>query len=179
VPSEQTKLTVGAPVEAFYQPLAAGETGAMLAVMVGAVTSTSMPEILCEFELPALSVTNPLTDWSAPSLSVTEDGQTTASPEVSSEHVKVTVGAPVEALYHPVAAGDAGAMLAVIVGSVVSTSIFEMPCELELPALSMTDPDTDWSAPSTRVTEDGHASARPEMPSKHVKLTVGAPVEVL
>jgi hypothetical protein len=57
--------------------------------------------------------------------------------------VKLTPGAPVEALYQPLDAGDAGEMLAVIVGSVVSTSIPQIPCEFELPALSVTDPETD------------------------------------
>jgi hypothetical protein len=56
------KLTVGAPVEALYHPLAAGDAGAMPAVMVGAVMSTSIPEILSESALPALSVTDPETD---------------------------------------------------------------------------------------------------------------------
>jgi len=51
---------------------------------------------------------------------VTEDGHAAARPEVPSEHVKLTVGAPVEALYQPLAAGDAGAMLAVIAGAIVS-----------------------------------------------------------
>jgi hypothetical protein len=73
---------------------------------------------------------------------VTEDGHASARPEVSSEQTKLTVGAPVEALYHPLAAGAAGAMLAAIVGSVVSTSTPETPCEFELPALSTTDPET-------------------------------------
>jgi hypothetical protein len=143
VPSEQVKLTVGAPVEALYQPLAAGDAGEMLAVMVGAMMSTSMPEMLCEFKLPALSVINPVTDWSAPSLSVTEDGHASARPEVASAQAKLTVGAPVEALYQPLDAGETGAMLAVIVGVVVSTSMPVIPCEFALPALSITEPETD------------------------------------
>ena len=115
------KYTVGAPVEALYQPLAAGEAGVMLAVMAGAVMSTSMSEMPAELELPALSAIVSLTDWFSPSPRVTEDGHAAARPEVPSEHVKLTVGAPVEALYQPLAAGDAGAMLAVIAGAIVST----------------------------------------------------------
>jgi hypothetical protein len=173
------KLTVGAPVAALYQPLDAGDSGAMLAAIVGAAVSTSMSEMPSELELPALSITNPDTAWSAPSPSVTDAGQASARPDVSSEQLKLTVGAPVEALYHPLTAGDDGAMLAAIVGSAVSTSIPEMPCAFELPALSITDPETAWSAPSPSVTEDGHAAARPERPSEQVKLTVGAPVAAL
>ena len=179
VPSEQVKLTVGAPVAALYQPVAAGDEGAMSAVIVGEVVSTSMSEMTVAFELPALSATEPGTDWSAPSPSVTEAGQEPARPEVPSEQVKLTVGAPVAALYQPLASGDAGAMLAVIVGATVSTSMSEMMAELELPALSVTEPGTDWPAPSPRVTEDGHGPARPEMLSEQVKLTVGAPVAAL
>jgi hypothetical protein len=62
---------------------------------------------------------------------------------VPSEQVKVTVGAPVAALYHPLASGEAGAMLAVIAGASVSTSMSEMAVELKLPALSVTEPGTD------------------------------------
>jgi len=179
VPSKQLKLTVGALVAALYQPLAAGEAGAMLAVIVGAVVSTSMSEIVAELLFPALSDTDPLTAWSAPSLSVTSEGHGWARPEVPSKQVKLTVGAPVAALYQPLAAGEGGAMLAVIVGGVVSTSMSEMPAEFELPALSVIEPETAWSAPSPSVTSDGQAAARPEVPSKQVKLTVGAPVAAL
>ena len=127
----------------------------MLAVIVGATVSTSMSEMAAELELPALSVTELETDWSAPSPRVTEDGHGSARPEVSSEQAKLTVGVPVAALYQPLTAGE-GTMLAVSVGGVVSTLMPEMASELELPALSVTDPETDWPAPSPNVTEDGH-----------------------
>jgi hypothetical protein len=179
VASEQAKLTVGAPVEALYQPLAAGDDGAMLAVIAGAVMSTSMSEMPAELQLPALSVTVSFTDWSAPSPRITEDGHAPARPEVPSEQSKLTVGAPDEALYQPLTAGEEGAMLAVIAGAIVSTSMFEIPSEFQFPALSVAEPETDWSAPSPRVTEDGHGAARPDVVSEQVKLTVGAPVEVL
>jgi hypothetical protein len=151
----------------------------MLAVIVGSVVSTSMPEMPSEFELPALSVTDPETDWSAPSPSVIEDGQASPRPDVPSEHVKLTIGAPVEALYQPLAAGETGAMLAVMAGATVSTSMSVKSSEFELPALSVTDAETAWSAPSPSVTEDGHAAAKPERPSEQVKITVGAPVAAL
>ena len=141
--------------------------------------STSMFEMALELELPALSVTEPKTDWSAPSPSVTEGGHDPERPEVASEHAKLTVGAPVEALYQPLAAGEAGVTLAAMAGVVVSTSMFEIPSEFELPALSVTVSWTNWFSPSPRVTEDGHAPARPEVPSEQLKLTVGAPVEAL
>ena len=179
VASEQEKLTVGAPVEALYQPLAAGDTGAMLAVMVGEIVSTSISERAAEFEFPALSVTEPETDWFSPSPSATAAGQGSARPEVASEQAKLTVGAPVEALYQPLAAGEAGAMFAVIVGAVMSTSISETPSEFELPALSVTVSLTDWFSPSPRVIDEGHGPDRPEVSSEQVKLTVGAPVEAL
>jgi hypothetical protein len=51
---------------------------------------------------------------------VTEDGHGSARPEVLSKQVKLTVGAPVEALYQPLTAGDTGATLGVIVGAVAS-----------------------------------------------------------
>src|SRR6266545_2667361 len=138
-----------------------------------------MFEMPSEFELPALSMTEPETDWFAPSPSVTSDGQAAARPDVPSKQLKLTVGAPVAALYQPLAAGEAGAMLAVIVGAVVSTSMSEIVAELLFPALSDTDPLTAWSAPSLSVTSEGHGWARPEVPSKQVKLTVGAPVAAL
>src|SRR5579864_7893952 len=56
--SAQTKLTVGFPVAALYQPVGAGFAGLMLAVIVGGVVSTLMPEIVAEALLPAISVTD-------------------------------------------------------------------------------------------------------------------------
>ena len=64
MPSEQVKLTVGAPVEALYQPLAAGEAGATPAVMVGAVASMLTEAVLLEPEAA------PLFAGSAPSVAV-------------------------------------------------------------------------------------------------------------
>ncbi len=48
---------VGAPVLWLYQPVAAGLTGLMLAVIVGGLVSTLMPETLAAvLVFPAISV---------------------------------------------------------------------------------------------------------------------------
>jgi hypothetical protein len=79
-----------------------------------------MPLRLALAELPATSVTVPLTDWFAPSLSVTSTGQAFGvRPLRESEHVKCTVTGP---LYHPFEFGLVLAA-AVMLGGVLSTLI--------------------------------------------------------
>lgn len=120
--SEQAKLTVGRPVEMLYQPVGAGFSGLMLAVIIGGVKSTLMPEIeTCAAALPAWSVTTPdLIVWFAPSGTTIGAGQLPATPEPVSVQMNVTTGRPVAMLYQPVAEGFAGLILAVTVGGVVS-----------------------------------------------------------
>ena len=66
----------------------------------GPVRSTSIPVTSADAEFPALSVDVPVVDWSAPSPKVNAPLQL-ATPEVSSEHANVAVGAPVEAFHQP------------------------------------------------------------------------------
>src|SRR5690349_20944861 len=119
--------------------------------MVGAVTSTLRCMIEVEALLPALSIALPGSVWLAPSPTSTGAVQL-ATPERLSPQVNVTVGLPVLMLYQPVGAGETGAMLALIVGGVLSMlMLLTVALEL-LPATSVQLVLRDWSVPSAETT---------------------------
>jgi len=85
---------------------------------------------------PALSTTDPWILWLAPSVVTVCGDEHVATPDVASEHVKLTV---TSALFQPLAFG-AGEAVAVIVGGVLS--IFRLTLVLAVfPALSVAVPE--------------------------------------
>src|SRR2546425_577093 len=94
--------------------------------MLGGTASTLIPVSVTVPVLPATSLTDLDTLWLAPSPRATASGQFAASPETLSTQVKLTVGRPVAALYHPVAAGLPGLIAAVMAGGVRSTLMPEI-----------------------------------------------------
>ena len=90
--------------------------GEAAAVMIGGVLSNlTVTDVLSLF--PALSVAVPETTWFAPSLVKVWAGGQTATPDVASLHMKVTVTL---VLFQPAALG-AGDTIALIAGRSLST----------------------------------------------------------
>ena len=95
---------------------------------------------VAEAELPARSVTVPVTDWLAPlAVRVVDTGQGTARPDSASEQVKLTVTL---VLFQPLPLA-AGLWDAVILGAVLSMLMPPTVAEAVLPALSVAVRVTD------------------------------------
>ena len=135
-------------------------------VIVGAVLSTLIPELVVLALLPAASVTEPVADWFAPWPTVCAVEQV-ATPESASPHVKETV---TSALYQPLAFG-ARSRAEEMVGSVLSMLTFAGSVAL-LPALSTAVPVAAWFAPSLEIVKGAVQLAIPDTPSAQVKVTV-------
>ena len=122
----------------WYQPFAFGAVvGAP--VIVGAVSSTSIPSTFAVSLLPAASTAVPVADCPAPSpkfTGVVHD----AIPERESEHTKLTA---TSRLYQPFAFGSRPGAPE-IVGFVLSTLTLAVSVAL-FPALSTAVPTTGWS----------------------------------
>ena len=124
---------------------------------------------LVEALLPATSAAVPRALWSAPSpTSKTGSGQL-ATPEVVSEHSKLTVTCWLVQVSEVYALPSAVCACAPIVGGVRSTLRPSSECLARLPARSIASPSACWLAPSPfSTTSPGHV-ATPERASSQAK----------
>lgn len=130
----QEKLTVTGPL---FQPSALA--GVLELEMLGEVLSILILPTVNDAVLPAMSVTEPMTDCTAPSpLSVVSALQN-ATPDRESAQLKLTVTFP---LFQPLALGP-GLREPLIVGRVRSMFIGPIVAEATFPALSAQAPVTD------------------------------------
>src|SRR5438552_2725498 len=98
--SPHVYVTVGAPVEAFHQPVPA-TSGVTAALIVGFVRSTLMGPTLTPPALPATSATVPANVRPPPSAKRWGASHEATPDEPRSAQLKVAVGAPVKVLYQP------------------------------------------------------------------------------
>src|SRR6266545_2754296 len=128
-----------------------------------------MPATVRLVALPALSLTDALAERSSPSpVIVLVAGQPSARPDSSSEQVQATV---TSCAYQP---SPFGAVVAAPSEGAVSSTLIPVREALpELPAASVAEALTCWSAPSVTALDAGHASI-PDSASEQLKLTVTA-----
>src|SRR3954452_1233353 len=143
---------------ALYQPSVFGAVVAA-PVMVGAVSSMSIPDTVALSLLSAASVALPVTDWLCPSPSSAGDAQATIPDKLSSQ-VNATV---TFALSQPNPLGERSGEPE-MVGLVLSTLTVAVSLAV-LPATSAAVPATVWPAPSVVTGVESEQEAMPDRPS--------------
>src|SRR4051812_5643194 len=135
--------------------------GAVVAapVMVGAVSSMSIPDTVALSLLSAASVALPVTDWLCPSPN-SAVGEQSLTPESASWQTKPTV---TFALYQPYPLGERSGEPE-MVGLVLSTLTVAVSLAV-LPATSAACPTTTWDSPSAVTGTGAEQEAMPDRPS--------------
>jgi hypothetical protein len=161
-PSSTMKVTV---TDSLFQPLMFG-SGLLEPLIVGGVKSM-LTETVNEAELPAKSVTVPVTSWSAPSPVTVVLPEYAFKPESPSETTKSTV---TDSLFQPYEMG-LGLRKELMSGAVLSM-LTETVKVAELPAKSVALPLTNWLAPSPVRVVLPEYEFKPERPSETMNETV-------